>query len=566
MHKASTLAAASLKSHSTPLFIFSRWAWGSWLFALLLVSPIIAIFYQSMGDSGDLFTHLFSTVLPTYTQNTLFLVMNVSILSLLFGVPCAWLMATCQLPSQKFLEWALILPLAMPGYIVGYIYTDWFDFAGPVQLWIRDITGWGPQDYWFFDIRSLAGASVVLALVLFPYVYLLARTAFMQQSVNLLHSARLLKCTPWQTFYRISLPLARPAIMVGLSLVAMETLGDFGTVSYFALNTLTTAVYDTWLGYSNLNAAAKISSIMLLAVIFILSAERYSRRKQKLFQDQNNQNTLEKFQLSGWKKAMALLWCYGLFAAGFGLPLLQLLSYVYRYFEQSWTNDFSLYAFNSLAVSISAAFMACLIAILVNFYSRLMKYHHKTNQFSYLNIIPMRISSLGYAVPGTVLAIGIMVIVLSGDHLINDTAKLFGMKPPGLVLSGTMFALVFAFVVRFCAVAVGSIEASLNKISPSLDMAARTMGCNQKQMLKRIHIPLLMRSLLVAGLLVFIESMKELNASILLRPFNFETLATAVYNYTSDEMLEHAALPAVLLVLVGLVPLILVNRSLEKVH
>ncbi|MGB2078801.1 MAG: ABC transporter permease [Vibrio sp.] len=542
------------------------WRWSSWLIAGVLVFPILAIFYQSFGESDDLFAHLFATVLPTYTQNSILLVVFVSMLSLLFGLPCAWLMAMCRIPGQKFLEWALVLPLAMPGYIVGYIYTDWFDFAGPVQLWIREITGWGPQDYWFFDIRTLGGASVVLALVLYPYVYLLARTAFMQQGANLLQSARLLKSSAWQSFYRVSLPLARPAIMVGVSLVAMETLGDFGTVSYFALNTLTTAVYDTWLGYSNLNAAAKISSIMLLVVILLLSMERYSRRKQKQFQDQNSQASLDKYHLKGWKKYLALFWCYGLFAAGFALPMYQLLYYVAGYFEQSWSDEFSLYAFNSLVVSLAAAVLACLIALLLNFYSRLNQYHVKASFSSRLGHLPMRFASLGYAVPGTVLAIGIMVTVLSGDHLINDFAKMMTWQPPGLILSGTMFALVFAFIVRFGAVAIGSIETSLAKVSPHIDMAARTMGCQPNQVLKRVHIPLLVRSLLVAGLLVFIESMKELNASILLRPFNFETLATAVYNYTSDEMLEHAALPAVILVLVGLLPLILVNRSLDKVH
>ncbi|MDB1124817.1 ABC transporter permease [Vibrio algarum] len=534
------------------------WKASSGSLSLLLVLPILAIFYLSFGDSGDLFEHLISTVMPTYIYNTVVLVLGVIVLALLFGLPSAWLMAMCRLPGEKVLQWALVLPLAMPGYVVGYIFTDWFDYAGPIQIFIRDIMGWQAGDYWFPDIRSLSGAAVVLALVFYPYVYLMARAAFMEQSASLLQSARLLRCTPLESFRRISLPLARPSIAVGLSLVAMETIGDFGTVSYFSVNTLTTAVYDTWLGYSNINAAAKISAIMLLVVILLLSTERYSRRKQKLFQSSFTSHEDMRYQLNGWKKWLAVTWCWGLVSVAFILPLGQLLSYAYTYFAQSWTEEFRQYAVNSLQVSISAALIAILVALVVNFYHRL--------DSSRLSVTFMRLSSLGYAVPGTVLAIGVMAPVLTMDHLINDVAKQMAWGRPGLVLSGSMFALIFAMVVRFSAVAIGSVESSLNKISPSMDMASRTMGCNQNQMLRRVHMPLVRRGILVAGLLVFIESMKELNAALLLRPFNFETLATYVFNFVSDEHLELGALPAVLLILVGLIPLIVINRSLEQAH
>ncbi|OLQ87047.1 iron ABC transporter permease [Vibrio panuliri] len=536
----------------------SIWKTSSGTLALLLVLPIFAIFFTAIGETDELFSHLMSTVLPTYTFNTVVLALGVMLLSLVFGIPSAWLMAMCRLPTERILQWALVLPLAMPAYIVGYIFTDWFDFAGPIQIALRDLMGWQAGDYWFPDIRTLGGAIVVLALVLYPYVYLLCRAAFMEQNVSLLQSARLLKCSPWESFYRISLPLVRPAIAVGLSLVAMETIGDFGTVSYFAVNTLTTAVYDTWLGYSSLTAAAKISAIMLVIVILLLSTERYSRRKQKLFQSQFSSREDFRYQLQGWKKWAALTWCWGLVAVAFIFPLGQLLIYAYKYFAQSWTVEFQQYAINSLYVSLSAALIAVLIALVVNFYQRLSATRSA--------VAFMRFSSLGYAVPGTVLAIGVMVPVLFMDHLVNDIAKLMEWGRPGLIFSGSMFAIIFALVVRFSAVAIGSIESSLSKVSPSLDMASRTMGCNANQMLRRVHLPLIRRGALIAGLLVFIESMKELNASLLLRPFNFETLATYVYNFASDEHLELAAMPAVLLVLVGLVPLVLVNRSLEQVH
>ncbi|EKO3932632.1 iron ABC transporter permease [Vibrio fluvialis] len=534
------------------------WKTSSVALATLLVLPILAIFFTAIGQTDDVFAHLMSTVMPTYAFNTVVLTLSVMALALLFGIPSAWLMAMCRLPGEKVLQWALVLPLAIPGYIVGYIFTGWFDYAGPIQVWLRAQTGWMAGEYYFPDIRSLAGASIVLALVLYPYVYLMCRAAFMEQNVSLLQSARLLKCSPWESFRRISLPLVRPSIAVALSLVAMETVGDFGTVSYFAVNTLTTAVYDTWMNYSNLTAAAKISAVMLVIVLLLLSAERYSRRRQKLYQSQFNSHEDFRYILRGWKKWLALLWCWGLVCVAFIFPLLQLLSYAYTYFEQSWTAEFREYALNSLQVSLSAAVIGVAVALVVNFYSRL-----KSNRVS---VALMRLSSMGYAVPGTVLAIGVMVPVLTLDHAVNDVAKAMQWGRPGLIFSGTMFAIIFALIVRFSAVAIGSIESSLNKISPSLDMAARTMGCQANAMLWRVHLPLVRRGALIAGLLVFIESMKELNAALLLRPFNFETLATYVYNYASDEHLELAALPAVLLVLVGLVPLVVVNRSLEQNH
>lgn len=531
----------------------------SWGFSLLLVLPILAIFYQATGDAEDTVSHLVDTVLPIYILNTSLLVLGVVSLALLLGLPTAWMMANFRVPGDRILQWAMVLPLAMPGYIIGYIYTDWFDFAGPLQVLLRDLTGWTSYtDYWFPDMRTLGGACFVLALVLYPYVYLLCRAAFMEQSVTLTQSARLLGHSPLKSFFKVSLPLARPAIAVGASLVAMEALGDFGTVNYFAVSTLTTAIYDTWLGYSSLTAAAKISAVMLVAIILLISGERYSRRKQKLFTQQANADAIEKIVLTGWKRNVVMLWCWSILLLAFILPLLQLGIYAWHYYGQNKIDEFWQYSLNSFNLSVGAAVIAVVIALLVNAYRRLVG--------NSVSATPMRISSLGYAVPGTVLAIGVMVVLGSADHLINDIAKALGLGRPGLILSGSMFAILTAFVVRFSAVAVGSVESSLDKISPSLDMAARTMGCNVSQMVRRVHLPLIRRGCLIAMLLVFIESMKELNAAILLRPFNFETLATYVFNFASDEHLEYAALPAMLLVAVGLIPLILINRSLEQKH
>lgn len=537
---------------------FFKWNLSSLLFAGLLFLPVITIFYTAIGESNDLFAHLLSTVLPTYVSNTFVITLNVSLISLLLGVPTAWFVAMCDFPGKKILQWVLVLPLAMPGYVIGYIYTDWLDFAGPIQTMLRAWFDLQPGQYWFPNIRTISGASIVLALVLYPYVYLMCRAAFMEQSVSLLQSARLLKSTPWQSFFRVSLPLSRPALAVGVALVAMETVGEFGTMSYFAVNTLTTAIYDTWLGYSNIHAAAKIAAIMLLVVLFLLSLERYSRRRTKLFQNQFSSHDEFGYQLTGWKRNGVLVWCWAIVTVAFLLPISQLVYYSVVYFSQSWNSEFSVLAWNSFSVSVLAAVCATLIALLINFNHRL--------RASRLSGAYLRFASTGYAVPGTVLAIGVMVPVIVLDHSVNDIAKWFGWQRPGLLFSGTVFAMIFALVVRFSAVAIGSIESGLNKVSPSLDMAARTMGCKPNSMLTRVHLPLVRRGILVALLLVFIESMKELNAALLLRPFNFETLATHVYNYASTEQLELAALPAILLVIVGLVPLVLINRSLENSH
>ena len=533
------------------------WMTGSWAIALLLGLPVIALLFSAFSAEGELFRHLADTVLLDYLGNTLGLVVGVVLLSLLFGVPTAWLVAMCQVPGRRALQWALMLPMAMPSYIVAYVYTDLLDYSGPLQAGLRALFGWNsPADYWFPAIRSLGGAAWVLALVLFPYVYLLTRASFLEQSVSLIHSSRLLGCTPWQSFRRLSLPLARPAIMVAVSLVAMETLADFATVHFFAINTLTTAVYDTWLGYGSLATAAKLSCLMLLAVVLLIALERRSRSRQQVFQKSMGHEQPLRYPLKGMSRALAGLWCWGLVLAGFGLPFVILLDYGVRYFELSWTPEFVRFAGNSLLISALTALLAMGIALLLGFFRRL--------DGGVKSLLPLRIAAMGYAMPGTVLAIGVLVPLTALDFAINDMAEWLGRQGPGLLLTGTITAIVFGYLVRFVAIAIGSVESSMGKISPSLDMAARSLGQGDGGMLRRVHLPLVRRGLFAGAMLVFIESMKELPAALLLRPFNFDTLATHVYQFVSDEMLERGALGAIVIVLVGLLPLIWVNRSLDS--
>lgn len=533
------------------------WIAGSWATALLLGLPVLALIFSAFSADGDLFRHLVDTVLLDYLGNTSGLVLGVVLLSLLFGVPTAWLVAMCQVPGRRALQWALMLPMAMPSYIVAYVYTDLLDYSGPLQAGLRSLFDWqSPADYWFPAIRSLGGAAWVLALVLFPYVYLLARASFLEQSVSLIHSSRLLGCTPWQSFRRLSLPLARPAIMVGASLVAMETLADFATVHFFAINTLTTAIYDTWLGYGSLATAARLSCLMLLAVVLLIALERRSRQRQQVFQKSMGHEQPLRYPLKGASRLLAGLWCWGLVLAGFGLPFVILLDYGVRYFALSWTPEFVRFAGNSLLISALTALLAMAIALLLGFFRRL--------DGGTRSLLPLRIAATGYAMPGTVLAIGVLVPLTALDFGLNDLAEWLGMQGPGLLLTGTLTAIVFGYLVRFVAIAIGSVESSMGKISPSLDMAARSLGQGTGGMLRRVHLPLVRRGLFAGAMLVFIESMKELPAALLLRPFNFETLATHVYQFVSDEMLERGALGAIVIVLVGLVPLIWVNRSLDS--
>ncbi|MNO51195.1 Sulfate transport system permease protein CysW [compost metagenome] len=533
------------------------WIAGSWATALLLGLPVLALIFSAFSADGELFRHLADTVLIDYLGNTSGLVLGVVLLSLLFGVPTAWLVAMCQVPGRRALQWALMLPMAMPSYIVAYVYTDLLDYSGPLQAGLRSLFDWqSPTDYWFPAIRSLGGAAWVLALVLFPYVYLLARASFLEQSVSLIHSSRLLGCTPWQSFRRLSLPLARPAIMVGASLVAMETLADFATVHFFAINTLTTAIYDTWLGYGSLATAARLSCLMLLAVVLLIALERRSRQRQQVFQKSMGHEQPLRYPLKGASRLLAGLWCWGLVLAGFGLPFAILLDYGVRYFALSWTPEFVRFAGNSLLISALTALLAMAIALLLGFFRRL--------DGGTRSLLPLRIAATGYAMPGTVLAIGVLVPLTALDFGLNDLAEWLGMQGPGLLLTGTLTAIVFGYLVRFVAIAIGSVESSMGKISPSLDMAARSLGQGTGGMLRRVHLPLVRRGLFAGAMLVFIESMKELPAALLLRPFNFETLATHVYQFVSDEMLERGALGAIVIVLVGLVPLIWVNRSLDS--
>lgn len=524
--------------------------------AAVLVLPVLLMLFAGIGASTELFGHLWQTVLPNYLQNTLILGLAVSLLVIIFGVTSAALIVHTNVLGKQYLRWLLMLPLAMPAYLVAYVYTDLFDFAGPVQRALRQFFHWqSPNDYWFFDLRSLEGASVVIALVLFPYVYMLTRTAFEQQDHNLLKASRLLGYTARQSFFKMSLPLARPAIAIAVSLVLMETLADFATVQYFAVNTLTTAIYDTWLGYGDLAAANSLASVLMLFIFMVILLE-YKARAGRVNQTSRPNKNHQIIQLTVLQQVGASLFCWLLVIGGFILPFVLLIVMALEYTSISQIQQLLPSAMNSFVVACWAATITVVLALMFTLYHRFAN----TSTSAW----PMNISGSGYAIPGTVLAMAMMSTFAPVDHFINAVAQFLGFSAPGLILSGSIFAIIFAYVVRFCAIANGTINSGIKHIPSSLDFAPATLGVSLKGTLVKVHLPLLKTSLWVAWLLVFVEAMKELPAVLLLRPFNFETLSTQIYQLLSDEMLEQGAIGAIFIVLLGLVPIIWLNRYKEE--
>lgn len=520
---------------------------------LTLIFPLLVLIIEGISASTDLFSYLWQTVLPDYISNTLILGVFVVILAILFGVISAALIVHSNIAGKAALRWLLMLPLAMPAYLVAYLYTDLFDYAGPVQRTLRLWFNWqSPNDYWFFDIRTLGGASIIIALVLFPYVYMLAKTAFELQDQNLLKASRLLGLSAKQSFFKVALPLARPAIAVAASLVLMETLADFATVQYFAVNTLTTAIYDTWLGYSDLATANALASVLMFFILLTVVTEQRARAGQA-HQSNRVNKTHQIIVLSNIAQIFASGFCWLLAIAGFILPftLLLLMAWEYSTLEQFFALIPS--ATNSITLAFWAAGLSVVFALIFTLFKRL-----GTDKRRYL---PLQISGFGYAIPGTVLAMAMMSTLAPIDYMINDLAKFLGLSPPGLILSGSIFAVIFAYIVRFAAIANGTIDSGIKQIPRSIDFAPASLGANLPIMLTKIHLPLLKPSIWVAWLLVFIEAMKELPAVLLLRPFNFETLSTQIYQLISDEMLEQGALGAIFIVLLGLLPIIWLNRD-----
>ena len=538
-------------------FNFSLWAVSVLAIALLIATPVIFIFSSVFDSAGDIWQHLVETVLKDYVVNSLVMMLGVGIGVLILGVGTAWLVTMCSFLGSGWLEWLLLLPLAAPAYLLAYAYTDMLDYFGPVQIFLRDIFGWQTiRDYWFPNVRSLPGAILMLTLVLYPYVYLLARVAFLEQSVCTLEASRSLGCNPWRSFFAIALPLARPSIMAGLALALMETLNDFGTVEYFGVPTFTTGIYRTWLGMGERTAAAQLAALLMLFILSLIIIERLSRQQAKYYQLGGSSNHVAKYELGWFRGLIAGSYCLLPVALGFLVPAWYLLSIT---LENGWANfdeDFWSLTSHSLILAIATAIIGMLISLVLAYGQRL--------QPNWLMRGAVRIAAMGYAIPGSVIAVGILIPLGSFDNNLDLFMESnFGIST-GLLLSGTVASLIFAYLVRFLAVAFSSVESSLNKITPNLDDAARSLGSGATKTLVKVHAPLMSGGLLTAAMLVFVDVMKELPATLVIRPFNFDTLAIRVYQYASDERLIEASAPALAIVVVGIIPVILLTWRITR--
>ena len=543
---------------SSSRFSFSRYLEVSApLVALIVASPIVIITASVFSAHGaQVWEHLWETVLTDYVANSVLLMLGVGVLTLILGVPAAWYTAVCEFPGRRLFVWALLLPLAFPAYIIAYTYTGLLDYPGPVQTMLREVTGWNHGDYWFFPIRSLGGAIVMLGLVLYPYVYLLTRTAFLERSTRAIEVSRTLGYGVPRSFFQLAIPLARPAIVTGVSLALMETLADYGTVQYFGLSTFTTGIFRAFYGFDDLTAASQLSAALLTFVALLIYLERYSRRKARY--DTGGRTTHEhRIQLSGWQAALAWAGCMMPVLLGFIVPALVLLKWAVH--DARWdAASFLGLIWNSFYLAFLAALIAVALALVLGYAKRS------------ANTRPVRlsvdVSGLGYAIPGAIIAVGVIVPLAWLDHRLIGLVRLVSGEDIGLVLSGTILALLFAYTVRFLAVSLGAVQAGLEKIKPSLDYAARSLGRRPGEVLQQIHVPLLRSTVFTALLIVFVDVLKELPATLILRPFNFNTLAVRAYELASDERLADAAVPSLMIVLVGIGPVILLSRTISRSH
>jgi len=517
---------------------------GVFTFSLILLSPVFSLIILSLGDSEGIWPHLVSSVLARYVSTTLFLLIGVGCLSLIFGVTCAWIMAAYRFKFSKLIDFIMLLPIACPAYLIAYAYTDFFEYAGPVQGAMRDFMGWqSAKDYYFPEIRSLGGAIFVLSAVLYPYIYLLARTAFRHLPENFYEVAVL---SNRNIFWNIALPLARPAIIAGLALVSMEVVSDFGTVEFFALETLTLGIFNVWIGMDSITGAAQIATVTFVFIMVLLFVELYSRGSKQFNDTSRSQSIRYAKTLTGKRSFLCILICLIPINFGFVVPVGILTYNVLMTIDMIALKDTWIVLQNSLYVSVFGAFIIILSAIIIASSSRV-------NASKFMRIAG-NLSAAGYAFPGTMLAIGVLSCLGMIDQLLSRT---------NFYLSGTLFALFFAYLVRFQAVGYGAISSGLTKIPLNLFSCSRSLGLNASQTTIKVTIPLLKKSIIVGAVLAFVDIMKELPMTLLLRPFNFETLATYSYQFAHDELMDQASLPALIIIIVGLVPVIFLNKLLN---
>lgn len=519
--------------------------------ALIVALPLLVIFASWLQPETAIWRHLAGTVLPGLILNTAVLACGVAAGVLLLGVGLAWLTAMCEFPGRRFFDWALMLPLALPAYVLAFIAVGLFDFSGPVQSALR--AHFGPGGYWFPEIRSAGGVVVVMVLVFYPYVYMLARAAFLTQGRATLEAARVLGLGPWAAFFRGVLPMARPAIVAGTTLALMETLADFGAVAVFNYDTFTTAIYKAWFGLFSLQAASQLASLLLLFVALALVSERALRGRAR-FHNSPHGARARGYVLRGPRGWLAAAAAGAVFFLAFVLPMMQLLSWAWKVLPGGVDARYAALLVHTLTLGLAAAAITVGCALVLAYTRR--------RRSDRLTAAAVGVATIGYALPGAVLAVGIMLVFTGIDNAVVAFMRLFDGEWSGRILGGTVAALLLAYAVRFLAVAFGPIESGLARIHPGLAEAARNLGAGPAETVRRIYLPLLRPGLMTAALLVLVDVMKEMPATLMLRPFGWDTLAVRIFELTAEGHWERASLPALTLVLIGLVPVIvLVRRS-----
>ena len=525
------------------------------LIAVICALPHFGVLIVAASGTSETLSHLAETVLGRYTMTTLVLVVLVGVGTFAIGTGTAWLVTMCEFPGRRFLEIALVVPLAFPAYVLAYAYTHVLDHPGIVQTTLRDLTGWGPKDYWFPEIRSLGGAAAMLILVLYPYVYLLARAAFSAQSATTFFVARTLGRTPWQAFFDVSMPMARPAIASGVLLAMMETIADFGTVSYFGVQTFATGIYTSWFSMADRTAAAQLSLGLLSFALLLAMLERYGRGKAR-YNSGQRQEKMCRIQLSRSARTGAVTLCALPVVLGAVLPVIVLTSMAIGSEQNLLSPRYLGFIKNTVKLALIASLLTVSAAALLGAFARI-----KPGR---LSATAVYISRLGYAVPGGVIAVGLLVPFAAFDNQLDAWMRATFDVSTGLLVTGSIWLLIAAYLIRFFAAALGAYEGGIAGISQNTDLAARVLGQGTWGIIRKVHLPILKPSLLTAALIVFVDVMKELPATLIMRPFNYDTLAVQAFRLASDERLEGAAVPSLVIAAIGLLPVILLCRRVAR--
>lgn len=543
---------------SLPILGRLRCFMDGWRLAVVVVAtfvalPILVIFSSLLSPEKEIWQHFAETLLMGIALNTAVLVTGVLAGTSVLGISLAWLTGACEFPGRRIFSWALLLPLAIPTYVFAFVFLGLFDFSGPVQTLLRSLSP--DKGFWFPNIRSAGGVILVMSLALYPYVYLLSRDAFKTQGRRALEASQSLGCNRWTSFFKVALPLARPWIAGGLLLVMMETLADFGAVSIFNYDTFTTAIYKAWFGFFSLPAAAQLSSVLVMIVLAVILIEDKVRKRMQFFATGRSGMDFERIRLAGWIRWAAFAYVLFIVLVGFGIPLTQLLFWSFQIVREEFNGRYLVFFGNSVYFALLTTIIVCAVAVILSYAQR----RHKDPATRFM----VRFSTLGYALPGTVLAVGIVVIVSFVDNIYILLARITVGIDSGPIIQGTILSVIMALMIRFFAAGFNAISSTMHRITPNIDEASISMGVTGFSLLKRVHFPLLKSGIMTAAMLVFVDVMKEMPITLMTRPFGRDTLAVKIFELTSEGEWERAALPAIVLVLGGLIPVIILTRQTE---